>query len=63
MALLYTAGLFILEYDSDASTSFYEVTMPTPFFTMNDLQKNIFTVIDQGITGPASFLRLNELIT
>ena len=59
MALLYTAGLFILEYDSDASTSFYEVTMPTPFFTM----KNTFTVIDQGIIGSASFLRLNKLIT
>ena len=61
MALLYTASVFILGYDSDASSSFYEVMMLTLFFAMNDLQKNIFKI--QGIIASASFLRLNEIIT
>lgn len=52
VALLHAAGVFILEYDLAAPTSFSEVMMSTPFFTMNDLQRNIFKVINTLYRNP-----------
>ena len=52
VALLYAAGVFILGYDLAAPTSFSEVMMSTPFFTMNDLQRNIFKVINTLYRNP-----------
>lgn len=52
VALFYAAGVFILGYDLAAPTSFSEVMMSTPFFTMNDLQRNIFKVINTLYRNP-----------